>query len=195
MAQVKRRTIRKMIAVTTAAGATVHQAAGRQAAAASGVFQHGVASGDPDRSSVVLWTRLTMEETGVPVQWQFAADPDFAKIVAEGEATAAAERDFTVKVVAEGLEAGATYSCRFMAGDEASPTGRTKTLPEGALDQLGVAVASCSNDPLGHLTAYDAMARDDEIDFVFHTGDCIYDYSAGRWGDPVATELGCQRSF
>ncbi len=192
MTEVNRRTILKMIAVTTAAGAAVRQAEGRQAVAADGVFQHGVASGDPDRSSVVLWTRLTTEQADTPVQWQLAADADFASIVTEGETTTSAERDFTVKVVAEGLEPGATYHYRFLVGDETSPAGRTKTLPEGPLDRLGIAVASCSNYPLGHFTAYDAMAQDDEIDFVFHTGDYIYEYSTEGWGDPIATELGRQ---
>ena len=192
MTQVDRRTILKMLAVTAAASSTARQAQGQEAAAPTGAFQHGVASGDPNGSSVVLWTRLTTDQPGASVQWQLAADPDFASVVAEGEAMAAVERDFTVKVIPEGLEAGATYYYRFTAAGETSPTGRTKTLPDGPLDRLGIAIASCSNYPLGHFNAYDAMARDDEVDFVFHTGDYIYEYSTEGWGDPIATQLGRQ---
>ncbi|MFN2329391.1 MAG: PhoD-like phosphatase N-terminal domain-containing protein, partial [Chromatocurvus sp.] len=75
----------------------------------SGPFRHGVASGDPEARSVVLWTRLSGATAPQSVRWQVATDAGFGTIVAQGEAEAQPERDFTVKVVAGGLEPGAGY--------------------------------------------------------------------------------------
>ena len=35
-------------------------------------FHHGVASGDPDQNSVVIWTRVSGIERAVEVNWQLA---------------------------------------------------------------------------------------------------------------------------
>ena len=40
------------------------------------VFAHGVASGDPDEQSVVIWTRISTAASTVEVEWQLADDPD-----------------------------------------------------------------------------------------------------------------------
>lgn len=188
MSHLDRRATLKLLAATGAVGLAATDRAAE--AANGGIFRHGVASGDPDATSVVLWTRATTGAARLPVRWEIAADPNFASVVADGEAVASAERDHTVKVVAEGLEPGARYHYRFASGDETSPAGRTMTLPEGPLDRLGIAVASCTNYPLGHFNAYDAIARDEAVDFVFHTGDYIYEYSTAGWGGEVARRLG-----
>ena len=52
----------------------------RQASAASPLFRHGVASGDPDATSVVLWTRVSAAAP-LMVDWELAADAKFARIV------------------------------------------------------------------------------------------------------------------
>jgi alkaline phosphatase D len=163
--------------------------AARPATAATGPFRHGVASGDPDATSVVLWTRVTT--TGdVAVAWELASDAGFARIVQQGTFVTGAERDHTVKVLAEGLAPGARYFYRFRLGGQTSPVGRTRTLPVGRLDRLGIALASCSNFAFGYFNAYDAIARDPLIDFVLHTGDYIYEYGADGWGADVARKLG-----
>ncbi len=161
----------------------------RGAAAASLLFRHGVASGDPDATSVVLWTRVS---AGAPlvVEWELAADPQFARIIQRGTVQTGPERDFTVKVLADGLEPGGRYYYRFRAGGATSPVGRTRTLPVGKLDRLGIALASCSNYAFGFFNAYDAIARDPAVDFVLHTGDYIYEYGADGWGGDVAKKIG-----
>lgn len=140
------------------------------------LFAHGVASGDPAHDSVVLWTRVSSLRQATPVTWQVALDEGFRQIVQSGENRAAPETDFTVKVVPHGLEPGQTYFYRFALAGQTSPTGRTKTLPQGKLDRLGVALMSCANFTLGYFTTYDAVARDPAIDVVLHTGDYIYEY-------------------
>ncbi|WP_310532708.1 alkaline phosphatase D family protein [Novosphingobium sp.] len=152
------------------------------------VFRHGVASGDPDATSVVLWTRVSVPGP-VEVEWELAGDTGFTQIVQRGKLLTGPDRDFTVKVLAEGLEPGGRYFYRFKAGGEASPEGRTRTLPIGKVDRLGIALVSCSNFAFGFFNAYDAIARDPAIDFVLHTGDYIYEYGAEGWGAETALKL------
>lgn len=154
------------------------------------VFKYGVASGDPDNASIVLWTHVTTQKDETPVKWQVSRDPAFKTIIQQGDALAKAGRDHTVKVLAEGLKAGETYYYRFEVAGAVSPVGRTKTLPTGNLDKLGIALASCSNYAFGFFNAYDAIAKDEAIDFVLHTGDYIYEYGAEGWGGDVARKLG-----
>jgi alkaline phosphatase D len=154
------------------------------------VFRHGVASGDPDASSVVLWTRVTAEGS-VDVAWELSDTPDFKAVRKSGRFITDASRDHTAKVLARGLPAGGTFFYRFRLGTATSPTGRARTLPQGKLDRLGIALASCSNYAFGFFNAYDAIARDPAIDFVLHTGDYIYEYGGkDGWGEKVAATIG-----
>jgi alkaline phosphatase D len=158
---------------------------------ANGLFRHGVASGDPDAVSVVLWTRVTPLGMGAAeVEWELAADRDFARILRHGRADAGPEQDHTVKVLAEGLAPGGRYFYRFRCGGMTSPIGQTRTLPEGRLDRLGIALASCSNYAFGFFNAYDAIARDPGVEYVLHTGDYIYEYGADGWGAETARRIG-----
>ena len=156
-----------------------------QAALGGQLFQHGVASGDPLADRVILWTRATSPSATGPIDvtWQVAADDQLAKIVARGTASAAAERDFTVKVDAAGLDPGRTYFYAFTAGGERSPIGRTRTLPAAGAERLRLAVAACSNYPAGYFNAYRAIANRADLDAVLHVGDYIYEFAEGVYGD------------
>lgn len=174
------------------AAAAVVLGLGRPAAARaarSSVFRHGVASGDPDASSVILWTRVTTSDP-VEVVWEIAEDETFARPIRSGSLRTGVDRDFTVKVLAEGLRPGVRYVYRFRALGEVSPTGRTLTLPAGQLDRLGLALVSCSNFPFGFFNAYAAIAGDAAVDFVLHTGDYIYEYAADGWGADAGRRTG-----
>ncbi len=188
-APVTRRTTLAGLAGTTFL-ATLPWRASAHVPAGNPVFRHGVASGDPDHTSVVLWTRVTAEGAQ-EVRWQVAADLAFDRIVKQGTASTGPERDHTVKLLADGLEPGGTYYYRFQLGDALSPVGRARTLAAGRLDRLGIALASCSNYPFGFFNAYDAIARDADVDFVLHTGDYIYEYGGqDGWGDDVGRTIG-----
>jgi len=139
-------------------------------AAPGGPFHHGVASGDPDTDSVVLWTRVTTCGD-VTLVGEVALDPAFSRVTMRTEIATGPDRDHTVKWLARGLEPGQTYYYRFRLDGEASPTGRARTLPTGKLDRLGIALASCSNYAFGYFNAYEAIAHDPAVDFVLHTGD------------------------
>lgn len=154
-------------------------------------FAHGVASGDPLADRVVLWTRATPvgasgEAAGAPValRWEVAADAGFQTIIAHGQIKTDASRDWTVKVDAVGLQPGTDYHYRFRALKGGKPAGegvvgRTRTLPQGSVKDVVLAVASCSLYPNGYFTAYDAIAKLPRVDAVLHLGDYIYEYGGG----------------
>jgi alkaline phosphatase D len=155
------------------------------AAPASEVFQHGVASGDPLPNAVILWTRVTTSGTGpVDVVWEIADDPAMATRVASGSVTTGPERDFTVKVDVTGLQSGRTYYYRFRTPDGGtSRVGRTRTAPSGATSRLRFAVASCSSYAHGYFHGYRALSEHRDLDAVIHLGDYIYEYGTSEYGD------------
>ena len=160
-------------------------------------FTLGVGSGDPLPDSVVLWTRLALDPVnggGMPpapveVRWELAADDGFTTIIQSGTATAQPELAHSVHVDAAGLQPGATYFYRFMAGDAVSPTGRTKTAPPAgaAVDRLRFAYASCQHYEDGFFSAYRHMA-DEDLDLVAHLGDYIYEGGTATKEDIAAGE-------
>ncbi|MEM8771904.1 MAG: alkaline phosphatase D family protein [Pseudomonadota bacterium] len=160
-------------------------------AAPNGAFAHGVASGDPGPTSVILWTRVTTEESGpVAVAWETAEDEAFTLMTGKGETTTGPARDYTVKVALQDLQPGRSYFYRFKIGDKYSQTGRTRTLPVGAVEKARFAIISCSNYPFGYFNVYDLIARQDELDAVLHLGDYIYEYGTDGYGAEAGARLG-----
>ena len=151
-------------------------------------FQFGVASGDPDASSVVLWTHVSGTGPSVTGTYEVSTSRDFSEIVASGSFSTDASEDFTVKVIAEGLEAGAEYFYRFSTGDQTSDIGRTKTLATSDVSQVDLAVFSCANYPAGFFGAYGAAAAEN-YDAVVHLGDYIYEYGVGGYATENAEEI------
>ena len=158
-------------------------------------FVHGVASGDPLSDRVILWTRVT-PATGatadIPVQWELASDAAFSTVVAKGQATATAARDFTVKIDATGLKPATAYHYRFTAYAARSPVGRTRTLPTGSVAQVRLAVFSCANYPAGYFNVYAEAARRNDLDATVHLGDYLYEYARGGYASAHAEQLGRQ---
>ncbi|NDH65699.1 MAG: DUF839 domain-containing protein, partial [Microbacteriaceae bacterium] len=97
------------------------------------IFSSGVASGDPYADSVILWTRIDPANTfssSVVVNWEVSTSKTFdtTTILKKGTFTTNKDRDWTVKVEADGLTAGTQYYYRFLVGERASEIGSTKTL-------------------------------------------------------------------
>jgi len=158
----------------------------------TGPFRHGVASGEPDHSSVVLWTAIT-DDAGGEYVFQLATDEAFEEIVFEDRE----ERTYvtsnaisTFKVIATGLEPGTTYYYRMLFNGISSPIGRTRTLPTGAVARFNMAVCSCSNYPAGYFNAYRELANSPDLDLVLHLGDYIYEYAAGEYASDDAESMG-----
>jgi alkaline phosphatase D len=154
------------------------------------VFAHGVASGDPDQNSVVIWTRISGATTPVMVDWFVATDATFKHVVSKGIFKTDSSRDHTVKIVADDLSPGQAYFYKFAVADIISPTGQTQTLPVGHIEQLVLAVTTCSNYPFGYFNAYDAIAKDASIDLVVHLGDYIYEYGVEGFGGEMGQRIG-----
>ena len=155
-------------------------------------FSLGIASGDPNSNSVVLWTRLAPKpldpDGGMPpepiaVKWQVAEDEAMGKVVASGTEIATPQLGHSVHVEVNKLKPDRWYWYRFTAGNEESAIARTRTLPEADSkpDRLTFAFASCQSLEQGYYTAYERMAQD-QLDLVFHLGDYIYEYKSGNQG-------------
>ncbi len=158
---------------------------------AEGHFRHGVASGDPDTNSIMLWTALSDDAGG----WrgvEVARDEAFEDVVfRQGEEINYIQPQAlgTLKILATGLEPGERYFYRFRLNETYSPVGITRTLPEGAVEQFRIGVFSCSNFPAGHFNVYREAAENGELDLVLHLGDYIYEYAMGAYATGDAEAL------
>jgi len=161
-------------------------------------FSLGVASGDPSPDGFVIWTRLAPEPGDahggmamkpMPASWEVAADEGFRTIVARGNAVARPELAHSIHVEVAGLRPDRPYFYRFEAGGERSLAGRAHTLPSlaAAPARLRFAVAGCQDYQSGFYTAYRYLAEE-ELAFVFHYGDYIYEY--GPDPNPVRPHSG-----
>jgi alkaline phosphatase D len=150
-------------------------------------FSLGVASGDPDDHSVVLWTRLApsplqpdsgMPSVTVPVDWEIAEDDKMQRVIRRGTADARPEDGHSLHVIADGLAPDCPYWYRFIADGITSRIGRTRTLPaRGALPaRFRLAVAGCQRIEHGFFTAWADLSETD-VDLVFHYGDYMYEYA------------------
>ena len=149
------------------------------------LFPQGVASGDPDAKSVILWTRRPpLDQAAAKLTVEVAEDPDFRRVVGKKETVISAEADWTSRVLVAGLKPRKVYWYRFT--DEhgfGSRLGRTVTAPS---DDDGSPVTftfvSCQSVNEGKLNGYRRMIYEDErarpedqLGFVLHLGDFIYE--------------------
>jgi alkaline phosphatase D len=148
-------------------------------------YPEGVASGDPDPNSVILWTRRPFENVGRQLlTLELPDDPVFRKVIARAAAPVSAASDWTTRVLVGGLKPSRTYWYRFTdAQGNGSRIGRTRTAPEpNDARPVNFAFVSCQDVNEGKLNAYrrmifeDEQARpEDQLDFVLHLGDFIYE--------------------
>lgn len=147
-----------------------------------GRFTHGVASGDPLQTAVILWTRFQPETPGsAEIRWEVARDEAFRDVVSRGVVVASPVNDHCAKVDAGGLTPDSRYFYRFLSGSEASSTGQTRTAPAGGREPLRIAAFACANLPVGHFNPYAHAAGRDDVDVCVHVGDYIYEYAMSRY--------------
>ena len=153
------------------------------------VFANGVASGDPYRDSVILWTRFNPQSTqasSATINWEVSTSKDFAAgtIADRGSFTTDASRDWTVKVEADGLKAGTSYYYRFSNDGVLSPVGQTRTLASDAFSAR-IALFSCANfTATPEFSVYGKAAEINQqkpYDAWVHVGDYIYEYGKGGY--------------
>ncbi len=150
-------------------------------------FRLGIASGDPSSDGFVLWTRLAPDPFdehggmptapgGIEVDWYVYDDPVRKTIVQQGKARGFVELGYAIHVEVSGLQPDRPYWYRFTLGREKTVMGRTRTLPLAGkpLDHIRFGVAGCQHYEQGLYTAYRHLA-DEDVAFVWHYGDYIYE--------------------
>ncbi|HXU08323.1 MAG TPA: alkaline phosphatase D family protein, partial [Blastocatellia bacterium] len=152
------------------------------------LYPQGVASGDPDPHSVILWTRRPFAQ-GDQATRQFltvevAEDEAFRRVIAHAQAPVSSAADWTARVLIGGLKPARTYWYRFTDTEgNGSRVGRTITAPlPNDPRTVNFAFVSCQDVNEGSLNAYRRMIYEDErapaaeqLDFVLHLGDFIYE--------------------
>src|SRR6201995_5736250 len=149
------------------------------------LYPEGVASGDPDPSSVILWTRRPFESGGRRMLTvEIAEDDAFRRVVAKASAPVSAESDWTTRVLVGRLKPARVYWYRFAdAEGNGSRVGRTITAPPANDPRpINFAFVSCQDVNEGRLNGYRRMIFEDEraapadqLGFVLHLGDFIYE--------------------
>lgn len=149
------------------------------------LFPGGVASGDPDATSVILWTRRPFERGDrSELTVEIAEDADFKRVVSQAAVPVLAAADWTSRVLVGGLKPARQYWYRFVDQEgNGSRIGRTKTAPAATdAKRVNFTFVSCQSLNEGKLNAYRKMifederaAPEDQLDFVLHLGDFIYE--------------------
>jgi alkaline phosphatase D len=158
------------------------------------LFPEGVASGDPDSNSVLLWTRRapageksdgkSVAALTLKLNVEVAEDEMFTRVVAAATAQVSAASDWTCRVLVGGLKPSHVYWYRFTDPEGfGSRVGRTITAPEDDDPRpVRFVFVSCQNANDGAQNAYRKMIFEDEhapeaerIGFVLHLGDFIYE--------------------
>src|SRR3954471_996529 len=148
-------------------------------------YREGVASGDPDPNSVILWTRRAFTDgTRHNLTVEVAEDEEFKRVVAHATAPVSASSDWTTRVLVGGLKPSHIYWYRFTDTEgNGSRIGRTITAPKpDDARPVNFAFVSCQDVNEGTLNAFRRMIFEDEraapadqLEFVLHLGDFIYE--------------------
>lgn len=157
-------------------------------------FTLGVAAGDPWPDGFVIWTRLAprpldehggMPAAAVAVAWEVSENESFTRVVRKGEAVARPELAHSVHVEVDGLRPHRTYWYRFtVPGSDVSPVGRARTAPASGdlIQRLRIGVGGCQHLEAGFYGAWGHLAKEPDLDLVFHYGDYIYEGGPGKQG-------------
>ena len=150
------------------------------------LFPEGVASGDPESNSVLLWTRYpqTDPNSQAYLRVEIAEDEVFKRVISTADVPVSAAADWTCRVLVGGLKPAHIYWYRFTdKNGMGSRVGRTITAP-GVTDSRPIkfAFVSCQNVNQGAQNAYRRMIFEDDqassrdrLDFILHLGDFIYE--------------------
>ena len=183
---------REFLALAAALGATLAVGCAAVRPSSSGwrerrdLYPQGVASGDPDANSVLLWTRRPYADgrERATLQLELAEDPEFTRVLAATTVAVLAEADWTCRVLVGDLAPAGEYWYRFVDEERnGSRIGRTRTAP--AHDDprpARFAFVSCQTICEGAQHAYRRMifederaAPDERLGFVLHLGDFVYE--------------------
>jgi alkaline phosphatase D len=205
MARFERRQFLRALVVVAGApvlGACANEDDADEQLAPERYFPQSVASGDPRSTSVVLWTRAIDPDdpnAALTLTVTVATDDSFSKPLALDGAPSlviapSKDADGCVKLRVEGLAPATTYYYRFTLESGAkrirSRVGRAKTAPEADAEaDVRFAVVSCQDYGGKYFHAYRHLAAQ-ELDFVLHLGDYVYETT----DDPSFQDTAPERS-
>lgn len=131
---------------------------------------NGVAAGDVDQNSAVLWARSTFPGD---VTFEYATDANFSSIVGTAAATVT-DITLPIKVDVDGLDSGMEYFYRVTDAAGAQKVGRFDT-PAEVGEQTGLNFGVVG-DWRGEIAPYPAISNvaDKNLDFFLLHGDTIY---------------------
>ena len=156
-------------------------------------FNHGVASGDPLKDKVILWTRVTPSQPGpIEVILEISERKNFSRIVFSKKLKTSSLKDYTIKydfLASNYCDSDKGFFYRFRVGDVASEIGKSKTFSSNTL-KAKIGIFSCSNYPAGYFNAYQAAAARNDLDLWIHLGDYLYEYPMGGYATTKAEKLG-----
>ncbi|MFT5333411.1 MAG: alkaline phosphatase D [Halioglobus sp.] len=149
-------------------------------------FSEGVASADPQPSSVMLWTRAqpVLSAPDVSLLVQVSSDSDFKTVIVEELLRSSIDSDYTVRAYITGLLPDTGYYYRFIGPKNTfSRVGRTRTAPShNQAKDVNLAFVSCQSYEQAFYGAWARMIADDraasdsqQIQFVLQLGDFIYE--------------------
>jgi alkaline phosphatase D len=149
-------------------------------------FPEGIASADPDDSSVLLWARYGKpgSEANCDLQVELSENQSFSRVIARANTRVSASSGWTCRVLVGGLKPRTVYWYRFVdTQGNGSRVGRTMTAPsEHDSRPVSFSFVSCQNANQGAQNAYRRMIFEDErapedhqLSFVLHLGDFIYE--------------------
>ena len=189
----RRREILKLSALAVAAVPTACYPAAVQPqplsdADSAAYFPQSVLSGDPRPDSIVLWVRVedaARPDADAELALSMGLDPELTQLVslsADAESMiTAADADHCLLARVGGLEADTTYYYRFtyrtLDGIAQTRVARTRTAPaEASTRPVKFAVVSCQ-DYAGKYFHVARHVAEQDVDFVLHLGDYVYETS------------------
>ena len=159
--------------------------------------------GDPSVNGVVLWTKLNKKhvKAGRNLYFAISETRDFREVIYKGYVgflDLTEDNDYTVKVDLSKnpnikLSSNTHYFFKFIYTDVSSNVGRFKTLPskDEEIERLNLGVVTCQDYSSGFYTAYRHLAAED-VDFVVHLGDFIYEYDSYPHKKDVKRKIGLE---
>jgi len=159
-------------------------------------FPQSVASGDPRPNSVVLWTRVTDPDKlteNLNVTLEVSLNDDCSDPFYTEKLIAYSEYDHAIKIKIDNLIYPYThYYYRFKYEDIYSNIGRTKTAAaEGSTTNVKFAYISCQDYIGRYYNVFAHMLQQDDLDFIVHLGDYIYETN----GEPLTQIVGDERQI
>ncbi len=138
-------------------------------------FVFGIASGDVTHDSVVLWAKVATPAS--EARWYVEpADPavlDGGEVKPQTGGVTADATTGSIHALVSDLAPGLQYRYWFEADGSRSVDGLFRTIPVDRAVRF--VVISCAKYNSGFFNAYKAVAEMDDIDFVLHLGDYIYE--------------------